>query len=184
MLRFESSILIANRWKTSVEQCSVKWGSSLHRFGKKFDHGLLSATWTWRIRTEKLTPPPDYKSMTPEMWDDFDAKLREKLLAGDESRDVEVIEQQMAKQYDRLTAGFTHAIETTVPKRKKIKFDGREASAKTKLLLFDQRIRDFSSGRKLTKSDRKAWNSIIVKSCKQDYYDWLQRWIHKIERAV
>ena len=49
--------LVANRWKSCVEDCRVKWGTSLHRFGKKFDHGLLSTTWTWRIRTVKTSPP-------------------------------------------------------------------------------------------------------------------------------
>ena len=39
--------LVANRWKSSVQDCHVKWGASLHRFGKKFDHGLLSTAWSW-----------------------------------------------------------------------------------------------------------------------------------------
>ena len=34
-------ILVSNRWKSSVWNCQVKWGSNMHRFGKKFDHGLL-----------------------------------------------------------------------------------------------------------------------------------------------
>ena len=76
-------ILIQNRWKSSVRDCSVKWGASLHRFGKKFDHGLLSATWDWRIRTEKRDPPPDFKAMTDEKWQAFDDTLREQLTGGD-----------------------------------------------------------------------------------------------------
>ena len=46
-------VLVPNRWKSSVRQCQVKWGASMHRFGKKFDHGLLEATWDWRLRMEK-----------------------------------------------------------------------------------------------------------------------------------
>ena len=174
--------LVANRWKSSVDNCCVKWGTSLHRFGKKFDHELLSTTWSWRIRTEKTTPPPDYKAMTAEMWADFDTALREHLIAGEGDMAVEVTETNMEKHLDRLTEGFTHAIATKIPKKQKIKFDGREASTRTKAL-YDQRIRDYSSGREIKKSDRKAWNSVLSKACKQDYHDWLQRWIRKIEQA-
>ena len=142
----------------------------------------VATTWAWRVRMEKRSPPPDYNAMTTEMWANFDKELRKHLMAGDEDRAVEVTAPQMEKQYDRLTAGFRHAIETAVPKRKKVKFDGRKASAKTKAL-FEQRIRDYSTGRKITKSDRKAWNKVISAACKQDYHDWLQRWITKIEQA-
>ena len=153
-----------------MENCYVKWGTSLHRFGKKFDHGLLSTTWSWRIRTEKTTPPPDYKLMTAELWAEFDEALRKRLVAKGGDMAVEVSEPQMAKQYDHLTERISHTIDTQVPKKERIKFDGREASAKTKAL-FDDRIRDYASGRKITKSDRKAWNRVISNSCKQDYHD-------------
>ena len=162
--------------------CYVKWDTSLHRFGKKFDHGLLSTTWSWRVRTEKSSPPPDYKSMTAAMWADFDVALRERLVAGDDDMAAEVTEPSMARHLDRMTKAIAQTIETKVPKKVKVKFDGREASAKTKAL-FDQRIRDYNSGREIKKSDRKAWNSVIAKTCKQDYQDWLKRWIHKIEQA-
>ena len=120
--------------------------------------------------------------MTAAMWKDFDNELLEHLTKGDESMAVEVTKKSMETQLDRLTAGFQHAIQAVVPKKKKIKFDGREASAKTRAL-YDQRIRDYASGRKITKSDRKAWNTVLAKACKQDYHDWLQRWIRKIENA-
>ena len=120
--------------------------------------------------------------MTAEMWAEFDTDLRERLVAGGENTAVEVTEPQMAKHLDRMTKAIAETIEVKVPKKKKLKFDGREASAKTKAL-FEQRIRDYSSGREIKKSDRKAWNSVIVKECKQDYHDWMQRWIRKIELA-
>ena len=40
-------VMVANRWKSSEEQYCVKWDTSIHRFGKKFDHGILSTTWAW-----------------------------------------------------------------------------------------------------------------------------------------
>ena len=114
------------------------------------------------------TGSPRKKSL--DMWADFDAELREKLLVGKDDLTVEVTQAGKVKHLDRLNEIFTHTITTKIPKVKKVKFDGREASAKTKAL-FDQRIRDFSTGRKIIKSDRKTWNSVIAKSCKQDYHD-------------
>ena len=37
-------ICVSNRWKGMVKNAETKWGPSFHRFGQKFDHGLLSAT--------------------------------------------------------------------------------------------------------------------------------------------
>ena len=95
---------------------------------------------------------------------------------------VEVNEIQITKHLciDRMSEAIVLTIESKIPKKKKIKFDDRESSVKTKTL-FDHRIRDYSSGREIKKSDRKARNSVIAKTCKQDYHDWLKRWIQKIE---
>ena len=35
-------ICISNRWKSMMLSAKVKWGTSIHRFGQKFDHDLLS----------------------------------------------------------------------------------------------------------------------------------------------
>ena len=49
-------ILVSNRWKSMVKNAGTRWGPSLHRFGQKFDHGLLSATWRWRTKaTERFS---------------------------------------------------------------------------------------------------------------------------------
>ena len=37
--------LVSQRWQGSVTSSTTKWGAALHRFGSKFDHGLLSITW-------------------------------------------------------------------------------------------------------------------------------------------
>ena len=54
--------------------------------------------------------------------------------------------------------------------------------ARTKAL-YAQRIRDFNSGRKIKKTDRQAWNSVLAKSSKRDYDDWVARWVDRIEEA-
>lgn len=50
--------------------------------------------------------------------------------------------------------------------------------------LYKQRIRDFNSGRKITKSDRAAWAKVMKEAGLQDCYKaWVQRWVAKIEQA-
>ena len=48
-------ICVSNRWKSLVTNVEVRWGPSIHRFGKPFDHGFLSAIWRWKtIKKKKL----------------------------------------------------------------------------------------------------------------------------------
>ena len=51
----------------------------MHRFGQKFDHGLLSATWHWKTRKAQRGETPDFKRMTDQSWRTFDDHLRMKL---------------------------------------------------------------------------------------------------------
>ena len=72
-------ICISNRWKSMMKNSRVKWGPSIHRFGQKFDHGLLSATWHWKTRKTQRKETFDFQRMTNQSWRSFDEKLRMKL---------------------------------------------------------------------------------------------------------
>ena len=139
-------ILVPNRWKSSVRNCNVRWGASMHRFGKKFDHDLLKATWDWRLRVEKREPKPDYKAMDAAKWLKFDAALKSKLEATGGDMKVEISQQDMAVHFDNMSKCLQQTIKEVVPPKKRIKFDGRKASAQTRAL-YAERIRDFNSRR-------------------------------------
>ena len=51
--------LVSNRWQSSVISSETKWGVSMKRFGKKFDHAILSIKWAWRLCVCKQKPKPD-----------------------------------------------------------------------------------------------------------------------------
>ena len=130
----------------------------MHRFGKKFDHGLLEAQWDWGVRAEKRQPKPDYKAMTDEKWLAFDETLKKKLLTAgkDNGMRVEISEQGLGVHFERMTDCIQQTIKAVVPPKKRIKFDGRKASEQTRTL-YAERIRDFNSRRtKIKKSERKA----------------------------
>lgn len=59
-------------------------------------------------------------------------------------------------------------IKEVVPPRRKKKFNGLEVSVETKRL-YDLRIRDFTSGREIKKSDKQTWNKTLNGAAKKDY---------------
>ena len=172
--------LVSQRWQGSVTSSTTKWGTALHRFGTKFDHSLLSIEWEWRLRVSKGKPRPDFELMTPNKWQEFDRRLEERLKQL--PHQVEVNEQKMGEHYDRLTDSIQATIKEIVPPRKKQKFNGREVSAETRRL-YDLRVRDFASGRKITKSDRDAWNRTLNKAAKKDWDRWVEKRVEEMEVA-
>ena len=59
-------ILVSNRWLTSVQDASVKWGPSEHRnIQGKADHGLVCCSWVWRIETNKAETKKDFGALNP-----------------------------------------------------------------------------------------------------------------------
>ena len=103
--------------------------------------------------------------MTPAKWQEFDRRLEARLLQLPQR--VEVDEDAMGEHYDRVTKSVHQTIKEVVPPKKKFKFNGREVSAETKRL-YDLCVRDFASGRKITKTDRDAWNRTLNGVVKKD----------------
>ena len=126
-----------------VTAVKTKWGAAFHRFGAKFDHGLISIEWQWHLRVSKCQPRPCFESMAPEKWKEFDRRLNDRLAQLQGS--VEINEQEMGSHYDRMTRSITETIKEVVPPKKPKKFNGRKVSEKTKRL-YELRVRDFASG--------------------------------------
>ena len=122
-----------------MEDSRVAWGASMHRFGSKFDHGLLQIRWKWKLRLPKQPRKPDYKAMTTRDWDTFDVVLEAKLKGL--KRGIQVKQDEMGAHYDEVTRCIKETIAEVIPKLKPKKFNGRTISAKTKAL-YEQRIRD------------------------------------------
>ena len=109
-------IRVSNRWKSLMINVEVKWGPSIHRFGKPFDHGFLSAIWRWKTSKRKKTQRSNFAAMTSQSWPEFDVRLRMKLQQQEEPPKNEVgyklgkvtvkpvkPAQALAKEYDNLT---------------------------------------------------------------------------------
>ena len=57
---------VSNRWKSSVTNSKTNWAPSVHRFGKRFDHCLLSITWSWRVKRTKCVAR--WRVKTTRLW--------------------------------------------------------------------------------------------------------------------
>ena len=129
---------------------------------------------------KKSKPHPCFEEMTPAKWTEFDRRLEERL--GQLQGDIEITEQEMGAHYDRLTKCIHDTIQEVVPPRKNIKYNGRKVSAESRRL-YDLRVRDFASGREITKSDRDSWNKVLGQSAKKDYEKWVEDWVDTMEEA-
>ena len=69
-------IIVSNRWKGMIKNVRTKWGPSIHRFGLKYDHGMLSAKWRWKTKKTQRFETADYNAMTDQSWREFDKDLR------------------------------------------------------------------------------------------------------------
>ena len=50
--------LVSRIWLSSVQNCALKWGPSIHRFGYKYDHGMVQLMWKFCVKVKILCKPP------------------------------------------------------------------------------------------------------------------------------
>ena len=183
---------VSNRWRSMVKNVSVKWAPSTHRFGRRFDHGLVSAIWHWRTRKTAKYETADYKAMNTQSWRRFDEVLQIKTQEKQETREkrgatsattVESVTEThcVGKEYATLTENIRETIKEVVPKKKNTFRNGRSVSEETKTL-FKERTKEYSRS-KPTSARRKEWNGKIKNACKNDYRRWVSRWTERIEQA-
>ena len=69
--------LVSRRWLSSVHNFAVKWGPSIHRFGYKYDHGMVQLTCKFCVKFKILRKPPIYLSRLkdPVIKKDYDAAV-------------------------------------------------------------------------------------------------------------
>ena len=185
-------LCVSNRFKSMVIDAKVRWGPAIHRFGQKYDHGLLSAKWRWKTKRKKKKNRPDYTTMTDQSWPLFDEDLRIRLQKIHEpcARETKHVEEHvaapvtaasLAKDFKDLTKCVYDTIKEVVPEKKWIKKNGRVVSKETKKL-FETRAKEFSA-HKPSATERKTWNRRIRDACRTDYRSWITSWMGSEDRG-
>ena len=169
----------------------TRWAPSIHRFGHKFDHALVSATWRWRTKKTEQIRRPDFEAMDEQRWAAFDRDLRIRMTGSkqegyDNSQAADKTEESEAKEeshveYEHMTSLVRESIKAIVPAKTRTKKNGRIVSDETKAL-YEERTRQYQAN-KPTKEARKRWNRKIRASCRQDYRTWVTKCTERIEKA-
>jgi hypothetical protein len=133
-------ILVSKRWVSSVEDCKVCWGPSIHRdlHGHKNDHALLSCRWRWRIRTHKPKPAKDFSLLSKDGDKAIKAKFDEAVATKLAELHSDADKDSTQKIYADMCTAITHAVNTVLPTVKKRRRVKRKVSERTKAL-YEQR---------------------------------------------
>ena len=169
-------ILISSRWATSVRNCQVKWGISCQRWGRKYDHGLVSCTLITRIKMlRKTTAVLDFSLLKA------DAHMRE-------SFNECVCANLSSEQYDHsspaeslaaLTKSVSSAASSIIPKRSQLSLRRRNTSTRTRDL-YASRQANYNN---MSKEQRKEASRAITNSAREDYQSYVGSIITDIEAA-
>ena len=169
-------ILASCRWASSAYKSRVKWGVSCQRWGRKYDHGLVSCDWHCRVTSRgQQEKHIDYLPLErdDEARKRFDASVAQHM---DESPyDLD----NASASLTRLTMCISTAAQETLPVKQPKPFRKREVSQHTKLL-FEERHRNFH---KLNELERRELTRAIATSSRDDYRQYIHKVLDDIETA-
>ena len=178
-------VMVSRRWATSIENCRVRWGPSIHRnvHGVKSDHALLSCTWKWKIRTFKKQLSKDYDMLLTQYDDEGLPKVNEHLVTFSNAVNEKLADlnhqegDTTDKLYNDITTAIHHAVKT-LPDIKRQKREAREVSQRTKDLIAQR-----SNGRRHTEQQFKELQAKIKDSSLQDFKNWVEKKSCEMDQA-
>ena len=169
-------ILVSSRWATSVKDCKVKWGVSCQRWGRPYDHGLVSCVFASRVKSVvRAATKLDYSILkTSENTRTlFDQNVHANLAA------LAYNVNNPSESLAHLQKSINDAASSVLPVRKPIPFRKRIVSSRTRML-FEERRREFEV---LNNSERKAATKAIANSSREDYREYIDSILTDMEAA-
>ena len=179
-------IVVSNRWLTCIEDASVKWGPSEHRniYGRA-DHALVCCKWIWKIQSSNPVPCKDFGVLRSNTTEGVlcIAKFNEAVEAKEKELSEALQNPTIEQQYANLCEAISHAIESTLPSKKRGKTPARKVSKRTRDL-FDKRTEmGKHSGAKWTKTEYKKIQKQIKQSSLQDHAEWVSECAEEMAAA-
>ena len=177
-------ILCSNRYLSSVKNVQVYWGPSIHRFGHRWDHGLVRAT--WRFRLARLPKLPDVLDIGAMRRDEECVTVFDERVAAVKSVFKHWSPSSSSvEDYDQSLIAISTAMGEVLPTRQPKKGKVRERSART-LALFEERARQcqkLERGSETWVQTLKSFQKEIRKSCREDYRTWVDAVVESIRVA-
>ena len=154
----------------------VKWGVSCQRWGRKYDHGLVSCDWHCRVTSRgQQEKHIDYLPLER----DDEARKRFEASVAQHMDESPYYLDNASASLTRLTMCISTAAEETLPVKQPKPFRKREVSQHTKLL-FEERHRNFH---KLNELERRELTRAIATSNRDDYRQYIHKVLDDIETA-
>ena len=165
-------ILISSRWASAVRSCKVKWGISIKAYGRKYDHGLVSATVKLRLKCQKTSKRKDFSALRqPEI-----ANIHEECLKAELAKTSRPITAEGKLQ--RLNFAMIKA-QTTLPDKEPTNSRKWETSESTMNLVHKRSMK----WAQMSEVERKSMNRVISRSARADYRKYVESVIDDIEEA-
>ena len=168
-------ILASRRWSTSSHKTRVKWGVSCQRWGRHYDHGMVTCYWQCRATSQrKQERQIDYSALERDelMQDRFNASVTQHL--DDSPCDLD----NAADSLKRLTKCVSDAARETLPVRRSQPLRKRGVSQRTKRL-YEERQRAYS---KMGDRQRVESSRAIAVSSRDDYRQYVHDILDDIEQ--
>ena len=167
-------VLVSNRWATAFRDCKVKWGLSIKRWGRIYDHGVISCSFMSRVRSEKAQKRIDFSTLRTDetVRASFESEMKSSLSPASTPATA-------AELYSNLRTAVHSAASKTLPIRKPVPIRKRNVSDRTRTL-YEERQRRYEM---MDVNQRKSINRDITNSCREDYREYVNRMIGEIEAA-
>ena len=167
-------ILVSSRWATSVKYCKVKRGITCQRWGRRYDHGLVSCVFSSRVKAKcKAATKLDYSILKT---DDSIRSLYEENVQSNLASTL-YNSNDPSESLAQLQKSILTAANNVLPARKPTPF--RLVSLRTRNL-YDNRQSKFES---LNNIERKAAVKAIANSACEDYREYIDGVLTDMEIA-
>ena len=170
-------ILISSRWATSVQDCKVRWGISLQRWGRVYDHGLIKCKFKLRLSSSKPAKQLDYSALRSDKLtrNKFNEAVASNLLKHDCANQANPVD-----AYNNFRLAITEAANATIPLKKPLSTLPKRYVSDNTRALYDSRQKNFNS---MSKVEIIAARKNIYKSCREDYRSYIDSILQEIEKA-
>jgi exonuclease III len=187
-------VLVSNRWKSGVSSCKVRWGPSIHRFGHRFDHGMVHGTFRFRVASHK--PPQGWTDWgalgNPETLKNFNRLYDEARGARPEKADYwnDLDTAGCVRAAAELHSSITDAVKVAkvaIPAKPATRTVRRWPRSEATQKLFEERERGMQ--REVTGSDRwleekRHFRNRIAHACRADRREWIEQIATEMQKAA
>ena len=170
-------ILISSRWATSITKCRVRWGMTIQRWGRIYDHGTIECNFKTKVNKKQNKNAKRINFSILKTNDELKAKYNEEVQKNLQS--VSNCPDSPSISLSILQGAVFKAASNTLPSTKPKPVHKRQISDNTREL-YSKRQKRYH---KMSHEERKELGKEIANSSREDYIAYIDGIIDNIESA-